>query len=143
MRKILTVLAIATLALPLGAQAQSSSPFGRWKTLDDETGKPMTIVEVYRGQGDTLAARIVENIAAPPTCTRCSGADKNRSIIGMNVLWGLRENNGTWGDGNGLKPSSGDTFRARSLELIDGGRKLKVTGCKARILCRSAEWVRE
>ena len=142
MRKTLTFLA-TLLALPLAAQAQSDSPFGRWKTLDDETGKAMTIVEVYRAQNDTLAARIVENIAAPPTCTRCFGANKDRSIIGMNVLWGLRNNNGTWGGGNGLKPSTGDTFTARSLEVIDGGRRLKVTGCKARFLCRSAEWVRE
>lgn len=143
MRKTLYLIALALLALPLAAQAQSNSPFGRWKTLDDETGKPMTVVEVYRGQDNTLAARIVENIAAPATCTRCSGENRNRSIIGMNVLWGLRESNGKWGGGQGLKPSTGDTFSARSLELIDGGRKLKVTGCKARILCRSAEWVRE
>lgn len=143
MRKTLTILALAALALPFAAQAQSNSPFGRWKTMDDETGKAMTIVEVYRAQNNTLAARIVENIAAPATCTKCSGANKDKSIIGMNVLWGLRENNGTWGGGNGLKPSTGDTFTARSVEVIDGGRKLKVTGCRARILCRSAEWVRE
>lgn len=143
MRKPLLLLAAAVLAMPLLAQAQSTSPIGRWKTLDDQTGRAMTIVEVYRAQNNTLSARIVENIAAPPTCTRCTGANKDKSIIGMNVLWNLRETNGVWGGGNGLKPSSGETFTARSIEVIDGGRKLKVTGCRARVLCRSAEWVRE
>lgn len=140
MRKTLLALAIAAASMPMMASAQQS-PVGKWKTLDDETGKAMTVVEVYQAQNGTLAAKIVENIAAPPTCTKCSGANKNKSIIGMPVLWNLRNENGTWGGGNGLKPSSGDSFRAKSVKVVDGGKKLEITGCKGPF-CRTATWVR-
>ena len=140
MRKMLFALAIGLAAVPMLASAQQS-PIGKWKTLDDETGKAMTVVEVYQAKNGTLAAKVVENIAAPPTCTKCSGKDKGKSIIGMNVLWNLKNKGGTWGDGNGLKPSTGDSFRAKSVQVVDGGKKLEVTGCKA-IFCRTATWVR-
>ena len=135
-------LVVAFLAFaPLIAFAQTS-PVGKWKTLDDESGKPMTVVEVYEAKNGTLAAKIVENIGASETCTKCSGKDKNKSIIGMPVLWNLKDKgNGVWGDGNGFKPSSGDNFKAKTVKLADGGNKLEVTGCKS-IFCRTATWAK-
>lgn len=140
MRKTLFALAVGLATVPMLASAQQS-PVGKWKTMDDETGKAMTVVEVYEAKNGTLAAKIVENIAAPPTCSKCSGANKNKPILGMNVLWNLKNKGGQWGDGNGFKPSTGDNFRAKSVKVIDGGRKLEVTGCKA-IFCKTATWVR-
>lgn len=140
MRKTLFALAVGLATVPMIASAQQS-PVGKWKTMDDETGKAMTVVEVYEARNGTLAAKIVENIAAPPTCSKCSGNDKNKPILGMNVLWNLKNKGGQWGDGNGFKPSTGDNFRAKSVKVIDGGRKLEVTGCKA-IFCKTATWVR-
>ena len=140
MRKTLFALAVGLATVPMIASAQQS-PVGKWKTMDDETGKAMTVVEVYEAKNGTLAAKIVENIAAPPTCSKCSGANKNKPILGMNVLWNLKNKGGQWGDGNGFKPSTGDNFRAKSVKVIDGGRKLEVTGCKA-IFCKTATWAR-
>ena len=34
----------------------AASPIGKWKTLDDKSGKPMTITEVYEAKNGTLAA---------------------------------------------------------------------------------------
>lgn len=142
--KLLSLLALPLLAASAFAMAQTAaSPVGRWKTLDDETGKPMTVVEVYTAKNGHLAAKIVENIAAPATCDKCSGKDKDRSIIGMPILWDLKaRGDGTWGDGSGFKPSQGMNFKAKTVRLIDGGNKLQVTGCKAMFLCRDATWVR-
>jgi len=141
--KLLSLLALSLLAASTLAFGQSAtSPLGRWKTLDDETGKAMTVVEVYTAKNGNLAAKIVENIAAPATCEKCSGKDKGKPIVGMPVLWDLKARpDGTWGDGRGFKPSTGDSFKAKSIKVIEGGRKLEVTGCKA-IFCRSATWVR-
>ena len=84
------LLAVPLLAVSAATLAQSaSSPIGRWKTIDDETGKAMTVVEVYTAKNGNLAAKIVENLAAPPTCEKCSGKDKDKSTIGMPVLWDL------------------------------------------------------
>lgn len=140
---LLSVFGLTLLAASAFVLAQSaSSPIGRWKTLDDETGKAMTVVEVYTAKNGNLAAKIVENIAAPATCDKCSGKDKGKPIVGMPVLWDLKaKGDGTFGDGRGFKPSSGDSFKAKSVKVIDGGKKLEITGCKS-IFCRSATWVR-
>ena len=140
-KTFMTVLALPLLAASFAAAAQSS-PLGRWKTIDDETGKPMTIVEVYQAKNGTLAAKVVETLYTPnAVCTACSGKDKGKPIIGMPVLWNLKAMGGGWGEGNGFKPSTGDSFKAKSVKLVDGGSKLEITGCKM-MFCRTANWVR-
>jgi uncharacterized protein (DUF2147 family) len=140
MRK--TFLALAVLAVPLLASAADTSPVGRWKTLDDETGKVMTVTEVYQSQNGKLAAKIVEAIdPAAAVCTKCDGAKKGKSTIGMPILWNLSPVKDGWGNGEGYKPSAGMNFKAKSVKLVDGGNKLEVTGCKL-FICKTATWVR-
>lgn len=134
------LLALPLMALSMSALAADGA-VGRWKTIDDETGKAMTIVEVYAAKNDTYAAKIVENIAAPANCDKCSGKDKGKSIIGMPVLWGMKKASDGFTGGNGFKPSSGDSFKVKSVKLVDGGKKLEITGCKL-VFCRSAHWER-
>lgn len=135
-----TLIALLLAAAPFAVSAQDS-PLGKWRTLDDKTGKPMTVTEVYMAKNGAMAAKIVENLGLPATCTTCSGEYKNKPVVGMVTLWNLKQKNGVWSDGNGYKPSEDTKFRAKSVKLIDGGSKLEVTGCKA-VFCRSATWVR-
>ena len=60
---IASLLALPLLAATLLASAQTS-PVGRWKTYDEETGKPRLIVDVYEAKGGTYAAKVVETLAA-------------------------------------------------------------------------------
>lgn len=141
-KSLMTLLALPMLAATFVASAQNASPIGRWKTIDDETGKPMTIVEVYQAKNGTMAAKVVETLYAPnAVCTECGGKDKGKPIIGMPVLWNLKPVSGGWGEGNGFKPSKGESFKVKSVKLIDGGNKLEITGCKL-MFCRSANWLR-
>ncbi|WP_147651313.1 DUF2147 domain-containing protein [Vulcaniibacterium gelatinicum] len=139
--KILAALCALPLLAATATLAAQSSPLGRWKTLDDKTGKPMTVTEVYQARNGTLAARIVENLGLPPTCEQCSGEYKGKPFVGIVTLWNLKPKDGGWGDGNGYKPSEDTHFKVKSVKLVDGGRKLEVIGCKA-IFCRTATWVR-
>lgn len=134
------LIALLLAAAPFAASAQDS-PLGKWRTLDDKTGKPMTVTEVYMAKNGTMAAKIVENLGLPATCTTCSGEYKNKPVVGMVTLWNLKQKNGVWSDGNGYKPSEDTKFKAKTVKLVDGGNKLEVTGCKA-VFCRSATWVR-
>lgn len=138
----ISLLALPLLAASFAASAQDAGIVGRWKTLDDKTGKPMTITEVYQARNGTFAAKIVENLGLPDTCTTCSGKNKGQPVVGMLTLWNLKPVDGGWGEGNGYKPSEDRSFKAKKVELIDGGKRLKVTGCVAAFICRSAEWVR-
>ncbi len=141
MRKIILAGLLASAAFAASAQ-NLSSPIGKWKTLDDKTGKAMTMTEVYEAKNGTLAAKITENLGLPANCSECSGQYKDKPIVGMVTLWNLKANkDGTWGGGNGYKPSEDRTFNAKSIKLIDGGKKMEVKGCVA-FFCRTATWVR-
>lgn len=136
------LLAVPLLAVGMTASADDAAIVGRWKTLDDKTGKAMTITEVYAAKNGTYAAKIVENLGLPATCTECSGQYKNKPFVGIVTLWNLKPVEGGWGGGNGYKPSEDRNFKAKKVQVIDGGKKLKITGCIGGFLCRDAEWVR-
>ncbi len=141
MRKIILAAALASVAFSASAQ-NAASPVGKWKTLDDKTGKAMTVTEVYEAKNGTLAAKITENLGLPATCADCSGQYKGKPMVGIVTLWNLKaQKDGTWGEGNGYKPSEDRSFKAKSVKLVDGGKKLEVKGCVA-FICRTATWVR-
>ena len=142
MRKMILAAALASLSFAATAQHSATSPVGKWKTLDDKTGKVMTVSEIYEAKNGTLAAKIVEAVGVPATCTTCSGQHKDKPMVGIVTLWNLKANkDGTWGGGNGYKPSEDRNFNAKSMKLVDGGKKLEVKGCVS-IICRTATWVR-
>ena len=136
-----SLLALPALLASFTASADSAGIVGRWKTLDDETGKPMTITEVYPAKNGTFAAKIVENLGLPPTCDDCSGQYKGKPFVGIVTLWNLKPVDGGWGGGNGYKPSEDRSFKAKMLKLSPDGNKLEVTGCVL-MFCRTAHWVR-
>ena len=94
------LIALLLFALPMVAFAQES-PVGRWKTYDEDTGKPRLIVDVYEAKGNTIAAKVVDTLFAPnATCTECSGAAKNKPIKDMVILWGLQKDGDAYGKGS-------------------------------------------
>lgn len=139
-RMFATCAAALLLAAPL---ASATNPVdGRWTTLDDETGRAMSVVEVST-TNNVLTARVVQTLnTANATCTACSGDQKGKPIVGMRVLWDLKPTADGWGNGGGFKPSTGDSFKAKSVKLSADGRTLEVTGCKMSVLCRTAKWTR-
>ncbi|MFT5617752.1 MAG: hypothetical protein ACI85I_000977, partial [Arenicella sp.] len=58
MKKI-TLLFSMGLFMAISVMAQSTSPIGVWKTIDDETGKAKSHVEVYKGSDGKLHGKIV------------------------------------------------------------------------------------
>ena len=141
MRKMILAAVLASLSFAATAQ-HHASPVGKWKTLDDKTGKAMTISEIYEAKNGTLAAKITENLGMPATCEECSGQYKGKPFVGIVTLWNLKaQKDGTWGGGNGYKPSDDRSFTAKSVKLVDGGKKLEVKGCVA-FFCKTATWVR-
>lgn len=141
MRTLLLTAVLASLSFAVSAQ-HHASPVGKWKTLDDKTGKAMTISEIYEAKNGTLAAKITENLGMSATCEECSGQYKGKPYVGIVTLWNLKANaDGSWGGGNGYKPSEDRNFNAKSMKLIDGGKKLEIKGCVA-FICKTATWVR-
>ncbi|RZA14726.1 MAG: DUF2147 domain-containing protein, partial [Lysobacteraceae bacterium] len=97
---------LALLLLPLVAHAQQS-PLGRWTTIDDASGKPKSVVEVYRAGDGRLAGKVVEILdledGPDPACDKCTGSRHRKPIKGMVILWGLQPDGpGKWTGGRVL-----------------------------------------
>ncbi|MCW2036517.1 DUF2147 domain-containing protein [Xanthomonas campestris] len=141
------ILALPLAAASLLAQA-ADSPVGRWKTIDDETGKPKSVVQIEQAANGTLSGKVVEilqsNHGPNPTCDKCDGALKGKPIKGMTILWGLKpDGTAVWGGGSVLDPAKGKTYKAK-ITLTDSGKKLQMRGYVGiEALGRTQTWVRE
>jgi len=144
--------AAALLLIASSAFAASDSPVGTWKTIDDATNQPKSIVEITEHDGE-LQARIVELLNRSPEdverdgdtalCIKCEGERKNQPIVGMTIMWGVRQDGDTWSGGKILDPKSGKTYKVK-LSLADGGNKLDVHGYIGfSLLGRSQIWERQ
>ena len=147
MRKTLMSL---LLALPLMMAALSASAadgaVGRWKTIDDKTGKVKSIVEITQAANGALTGKVVDILHSDkgpnPVCDGCEGANKNKPVKGMTILWNLKADGANaWSGGTILDPANGKTYKSK-VKLQTGGAKLDVSGCIA-FICRSQTWVRE
>ncbi len=143
MRKTVFAIALGLAAVPMMASAQQSA-VGKWRTIDGDTGQAKSVVEITQSQNGVLSGRILEliNPSRPnPTCDKCSDDRKGRPITGMEIIRGMRADGaGKWAGGTILKPDEGKVYRSK-MELEDGGRKLKVSGCVA-FICKSQTWIR-
>ncbi|MEB2110160.1 DUF2147 domain-containing protein [Xanthomonas campestris pv. campestris] len=141
------IVALPLAAASLLAQA-ADSPVGRWKTIDDETGKPKSVVQIEQVANGTLSGKVVEilqsNHGPNPTCDKCDGALKGKPIKGMTILWGLKpDGTAVWGGGSVLDPAKGKTYKAK-ITLTEGGKKLQMRGYVGiEALGRTQTWVRE
>jgi len=139
------------LTLPLTATSlafAADSPAGRWQTIDDETGKPKSIVEIQQAADGTLSGTVAEILQSDhgpnPLCSACEGERKDQPITGMTILWGLKpDGERVWSDGNILDPAKGKTYRAK-VKLLEAGDKLEMRGyIGIEALGRTQTWVRE
>lgn len=142
MRFLLLVL----VALPSVAHADAASPIGKWKTIDDETGEAKAVVRIY-DKGGKLYGSIEKLFPRPGVdlkgkCNECDGRHKDKPIVGLEIVWGLEEDDGEWEDGKILDPKSGTVYKCK-MHLASGGKKLKVRGYVGfSLVGRTQTWVR-
>lgn len=129
------------LLLATAHAADPHSPVGKWKTIDDKTGKPKSIVQVTESNG-VLTGKIVELLegATEKTCGKCEGDLKDKPLIGMKILWDLKKEGDEWADGKIFNPADGGTYTSKA-KLIDGGKTLDVTGSWM-FIKRTQKWQR-
>lgn len=147
LRHALRAPALACCLLPALAFAQQASPVGLWRTIDDHSGKPRSVVEVYPNADGTLSARIVrliEQAKGPnPLCDACRGSLHGKPVLGMVIAWGLRANDGAWDGGRIVDPDNGKEYAVRFTPGADG-RTLEVRGYIGfSLLGRTQVWQRE
>ncbi len=101
---------------------------GRWKTIDDKTQKPLSVVEIYEQNG-RYYGKVVE-IFNPEDrkrrCEKCPGADKNKPLLGLVVLKDLEKDGNEYKNGTILDPKQGKFYRCYITP--QSRDKLKVRG---------------
>ncbi len=140
-------LSAALLIAALSGWAASSdllTPVGRWKTVDDKTGKPKAIVLIYTENGrlfGKVEATLDPN--AKKVCEKCKDERRNQAIIGMVILRGMVLHSGEYTGGDILDPDNGSIYRCK-MHLEEHGSKLSVRGFIGfSLLGRSQTWTRE
>jgi uncharacterized protein (DUF2147 family) len=105
-----------------------NSVIGKWKTIDDETGKAMAILEIFEKNGKIYGRvlEIIEKKNRHLKCEKCPGDDKDQPILGLTVIKGLSKDGSEYNSGKILDPKSGKLYKCYiNLEEKD---KLKVRG---------------
>lgn len=126
---------------------QTDSPVGYWKTIDDVTGQPKSIVQIYTTRDQTLNGRVIKLFPKPGedpnrVCVACKGEKHNQKIAGMVVMEGMKADGDQWDGGQILDPKNGKTYRCL-LKLTDHGAKLQVRGyIGISLLGRTQVWER-
>src|ERR1700679_3124822 len=70
----------------------AASPMGYWKTIDDESGTAKSIVKIS-GTPNNFSGAVVKLFPGTMTlCSACKGNLKNKRILGMVVMYGLKQN---------------------------------------------------
>jgi uncharacterized protein (DUF2147 family) len=140
------------VALGLGlfaamAQAQAT-PAGLWKTIDDATGAEKSLIRITES-GGVFTGRL-EKLLDPATkadavCDKCSDERKDKPLVGMVLIKGVRHSEGDaglWDGGEILDPKNGKTYKVR-LSPKDGGKRLSVRGfIGLPMLGRTQTWIR-
>lgn len=122
---------------------QSQSVTGKWKTIDDETGEAKSVVEIYEKSGK-IYGKVVEILRADhknDVCSKCEGSEKNKPILGMVIINGLKKDSKEYNDGTILDPTNGKKYKCYiTLESPD---KLKLRGYVGfSMLGRTQYWTR-
>ena len=110
----------------------TQSIVGQWKTIDDNTGKPRSVVEIYEQDGKYFG-KVLKLFREPgedpdPICDECSGDKKNAKIIGMEIITNMKYDaaDKEYDSGEILDPESGSVYDCKLW--IGEDKNLKVRG---------------
>ena len=127
---LLYLLLGVSLAIPQTGFSQQTV-FGKWKTIDENTNKVRSIIDIYERKGSVFG-KLVEIFPEPhenpdPICNACPPDDPRykKRFIGMEIMKDLKKSGQEYSGGHILDPKEGKIYRCKIwLE----GNRLKVRG---------------
>ncbi len=133
------------LLLPTVSAAAASSPAGLWKTIDDKTGKPRSLVRINEANGVVTAVvekGLLETDTGDKVCDKCKDDRKDQPIIGMEIIRDMKKHGERYDGGTILDPENGKTYQC-ILKLNETGDELEVRGfIGISLIGRSQMWQR-
>lgn len=143
MIKIGAILLSGFMSFTLMAQKTCS---GKWTTIDDNTGKKKSIVELYKvdsklyGKITYLYPR--EGREENPKWTKCTDDRKDKPLVGLQIVRNLKWDGDEWYGGTIVDPENGKVYNVKIWLNPDNPDKLNVRGYIGPFF-RTQEWIRE
>ncbi|GGG56699.1 DUF2147 domain-containing protein [Epilithonimonas arachidiradicis] len=100
---------------------------GKWKTIDDETGKAKSIVEIWKKSDGKYYGKISQLLIKPENanCVACKDDRKNKPLVGMEIIRGLKKDGDEFTGGTITDPKNGKSYKCT---ITKDGDKLNVRG---------------
>ncbi|HAA12871.1 MAG TPA: DUF2147 domain-containing protein [Cytophagales bacterium] len=92
--------------------------FRKWKTIDDNTNKPRSVIEIFEQNGK-MYGKVIKLFREPgedpnPLCTECDDDDPryNQPVIGMVLISDMEwdADDKEWEDGEIMDPDNGSVY---------------------------------
>lgn len=148
MKKIIS-LSIFTGLVIANTAALAQDISGTWQQIDDKTGSPKAVIEIRKESNNTYTGKITKITPRPgytprERCNNCPAPYTNQPILGMEILKGLKQVEGTnnYEKGRVIDPLSGKFYDAK-MKLSTTGKRLSLRaylGVSA--LGRNQTWLR-
>ena len=140
------ILSVFLICMAQTAFAADATPAGLWKSVDDNTGKPRSLIRISENNGE-YSAVIEKGLLATDTpdavCDKCTDERKGKTIVGMTIVRGLKQKGDSYVGGDILDPENGKVYRCK-MKLDSTGNKLEVRGfIGISLFGRSQIWTRE
>ena len=86
MNKVLLAFALSFIGVLSFAQIE-----GKWKTIDDESGKAKSIVEIWKKADGKYYGKISQLLIKPEhaNCIECKDDRKNKPLVGFDIIRGF------------------------------------------------------
>ena len=112
---------------------------GKWRTIDDETGKPKSIVEIFKKSDGKYFGRISQLLIKPENdnCIKCSDDRKNKPLVGLEIIRNLKKDGSEFVGGTITNPKDGKTYKT---EIVREGNVLKVKALILGIAVKTQTW---
>lgn len=123
----------------------AQSCIGKWVTIDDESGKKKSIVELYKVDGK-LYGKITylfprEGREDNPKCKKCTDDRKDQPLIGLQIVRGLKWNGSSWENGTIVDPEIGKLYTVKMWLEPGNANYLNVRGYVGPFY-RTQKWVK-
>lgn len=102
----------AFMALFIGSLAFAQIE-GKWKTIDDETKQPKSVVEIYKKSDGKYYGKITQLLIKPenPNCVACKDDRKGKPLTGLEIIRGLKKEGNEFTGGTITDPKTGKTYK--------------------------------
>ncbi len=131
------------LVFGLSVSMSAQDIFGKWISIDDQTGEEKSIVEIYKKDGKVFGKiiKVLRPQDQGALCTECKGVDYNKPVLGLEIIKNLVKDRKYFKNGTIFDPENGNEYYCKIWIDNENPNKLNVRGYIA-FFYRTQYWKR-